>query len=111
MERGVSSGTVDDLFDAAKDTVPELLREYGVEDGVDTSEVTRWLQIGFAESCVQFIDAGVWTDAEDGVERIIKDMRENAVSNATTVAGGMWQRSEDMVTLSGAMLASNHEQR
>jgi len=111
IERGVSSGTVGDLFDAAKDAVPELLREYGVEDEVDTSEVTRWLQIGFAESCVQFIDEGVWDSAQDGVERIVEDMWENPISNATMISGGMWRRSEDMVTLSGAMLASNHANR
>jgi hypothetical protein len=111
MERGVSSGTVEDLFDAAKDTVPELLREYGVEDEVDTSEVTRWLQIGFAESCVQFIDESVWDSAQDGVERIVKDMKQNPISNATTVAGGVASRSEDMMRLSAAMMSKNHGQR
>ncbi|WP_436930585.1 hypothetical protein [Halosimplex halobium] len=111
IERGVSSGTVGDLFDAAKDAVPELLREYGVDDKVDTSEVTRWLQIGFAESCVQFIDEGVWDSAQDGVERIVEDMHEHPVSNATTVAGGMWRRSEDMMRLSAAMMSKNHGER
>jgi len=112
LDRDVREETVGDLMTAVKDAAPQLVDEYDVGDDVDVDEVAEWLQIGFAESCVQFIDEGVWQDGgENGVRRIIEDMEQNPISNATTVAGGMWRRSEDMVTLSGAMLAANHAQR
>jgi len=111
MERGVSSGTVEDLFTAVDEAAPQVVGEYDVEDEVDVDEVTRWLKIGFCETCAEFIDEGVWESAQDGVERIVEDMRENAVSNATTVAGGVASRSGDMMRLSAAMMAQNLEQR
>lgn len=109
-ERGVPSETVGELFDAVENATPRVVDEYGVEDEVDHESVSKWLKIGFAETCVQFIDEDVW-DAEDGVEQLVKDMRENAVSNATTVAGGVASRSENMMRLSAAMMAQNHERR
>lgn len=103
-EYGISRELVDDLFDEIDETTPALVREYGLEDEVDTAVVAEYLKIAFAEDIAWMCDAGVWTGKED-VQRIIEDMEgDYAVSNCTTVAGRVANRHPDMMRLSGAII-------
>lgn len=102
-EYDVSQNLVDELFEEMETIASALIGEYDVDD-VDASVVEESLTCGFAEAIAEFIDRGVREPSD--MRDFVDDLKHNPVSTASTVAGRVATRNEDMMRVSEAILTS-----
>jgi len=102
-EYDVPQSLVDELFREMETATTALVEEDNVDD-VDASVVEESLTCGFAEAIAEFIDRDVREPAD--VRGLVDDLQRNPVSNASTIAGRVATRNEDMMRVSEAILSS-----
>ncbi len=102
-EYDVPQNLVDKLFEEMETAASALIEEYDVID-VDASVVEESLMCGFAEAIAESIDRDVREPSD--VRGLVDDLKRNPVSSASTVAGRVATRNEDMMRVSEAILTS-----
>jgi len=99
----IGGDVVDELFREVDEAAVGLVKEYGVEDEVETETVSEWLKIAFVEDISWMMDAGVW-DGEEDIQRIVDEMDEYHGANTRMMVGRVASRNRDMMRLSGAIM-------